>query len=92
MRKMGRKSPAGVGSQFLRSLAVFLSCRRSWQATARELNVHRQTVVYRMDRVAELTGRTLTETPDIAELWLALSAHELLTGEPLFERKGTTGS
>jgi PucR family transcriptional regulator, purine catabolism regulatory protein len=80
------------GSQFLRSLAVFLSCRRSWQATARELNVHRQTVVYRMDRVAELTGRTLTETPDIAELWLALSAHELLTGEPLFERKGTTGS
>ncbi|MGH3171534.1 MAG: PucR family transcriptional regulator [Trebonia sp.] len=72
------------GSQLLRSLAAFLSCRRSWQATARELNVHRQTVVYRMDRVAELTGRTLTDTADIAELWLALSAHELLTGEPAF--------
>jgi len=69
------------GRQLVRSLAVFLSCRRSWQATARELNVHRQTVVYRMERVAELTGRTLTETQDIAELWLALSAHELLTGE-----------
>jgi PucR family transcriptional regulator, purine catabolism regulatory protein len=68
------------GTELLHSLAVFLSCRRSWQAAARELNVHRQTVVYRMERVAELTGRTLTETPDIAELWLALSAHEILTG------------
>ena len=75
------------GSQLLRSLAVFLSCRRSWQAAARELNVHRQTVVYRMERVAELTGRTLTDTPDIAELWLALSAYELLTGEPVLERQ-----
>jgi purine catabolism regulator len=74
------------GRQLVRSLAVFLGCRRSWQATARELNVHRQTVVYRMERVAELTGRTLTDTADIAELWLALSAYELLTGEPAFER------
>jgi PucR family transcriptional regulator, purine catabolism regulatory protein len=73
------------GSQLLRSLAVFLNCRRSWQAAARELNVHRQTVVYRMERVAELTGRTLTETPDIAELWLALSAYELLTGTPVLD-------
>ena len=76
------------GSQLLRSLSVFLSCRRSWQAAARELNVHRQTVVYRMERVAELTGRTLTDTPDIAELWLALSAHELLTGEPAIRPQG----
>jgi PucR family transcriptional regulator, purine catabolism regulatory protein len=74
------------GTQLLRSLAVFLRCRRSWQAAAAELNVHRQTVVYRMERVAELTGRTLTDTPDIAELWLALSAHDLLTGAPVLDR------
>lgn len=80
------------GSQLLRSLAVFLSCRRSWQAAARALNVHRQTVVYRMERVAELTGRTVTDTPDIAELWLALSAHELLTGEPLLETGHRAGT
>lgn len=69
------------GSQLVRSLAAFLRCRRSWQRTATELNVHRQTVVYRMERVAQLTGRTLVESADIAELWLALSALELLTGE-----------
>jgi purine catabolism regulator len=71
------------GSQLVRSLAAFLRCRRSWQRTATELNVHRQTVVYRMERVAQLTGRTLVESADIAELWLALSALELLTGEPV---------
>jgi PucR family transcriptional regulator, purine catabolism regulatory protein len=73
----------GSGGELVRSLAVFLACRRSWQATARELSVHRQTVVYRMRRVAMLTGRKLTETADIAELWLAVSALELLTGESL---------
>jgi purine catabolism regulator len=70
-------------TDLLHSLAVFLACRRSWQATARHLNVHRQTVTYRMQRVSQLTGRTLSETADIAELWLALSALELLTGEPV---------
>jgi purine catabolism regulator len=72
-----------TGADLVRSLAVFLACRRSWQVTARQLSVHRQTVVYRMRRVAQLTGRTLTETADIAELWLALSALDLLTGEPV---------
>lgn len=66
--------------ELVRSLAAFLACRRSWQRTAERLSVHRQTVVYRMDRVEQITGRTLGETADIAELWLALSAHELLTG------------
>jgi purine catabolism regulator len=45
--------------------------------------VHRQTVFYRMERVEQITGRTLAETADIAELWLALSAHEVLTGSPV---------
>lgn len=70
--------------ELLRSLAAFLACRRSWQRTAERLSVHRQTVVYRMERVEQITGRTLSETADIAELWLALSAHEVLTGSPVW--------
>jgi PucR family transcriptional regulator, purine catabolism regulatory protein len=69
-----------TNGELVRSLAAFLACRRSWQRTAERLSVHRQTVVYRMERVEQITGRTLSETADIAELWLALSAHELLTG------------
>jgi DNA-binding PucR family transcriptional regulator len=38
-----------------------------------------ETVVYRMDRVQQLTGRTLTET-------LALSAYEILTGTSVLAR------
>jgi purine catabolism regulator len=74
------KYDRSTNGELLRSLAAFLACRRSWQRTAERLSVHRQTVVYRMERVEQITGRTLTETADIAELWLALSAHELLTG------------
>jgi purine catabolism regulator len=36
--------------------------------------VHRQTLVYRIERVEQLTGRQLQSTADVAELWLALQA------------------
>ena len=67
-------------SELVLSLAAFLTHRRSWQRTAAALHVHRQTVVYRMERVTQLTGRTLSETSDLAELWLAVSALEVLEG------------
>ncbi|MDA8312204.1 MAG: PucR family transcriptional regulator ligand-binding domain-containing protein [Actinomycetota bacterium] len=66
------------GTVLVTSLAAFLSHRRSWSRAAAALRVHRQTVVYRMRRVSELTGRDLAETADLAELWLAVSAHRLL--------------
>jgi purine catabolism regulator len=44
--------------------------------------VHKQTVLYRMRRVEQLTGRVLAETADLAELWVALQARSLLTGRP----------
>lgn len=66
------------GTDLVGSLATFLACRRSWSRSAEALHVHRQTVVYRMKKVAELTGRDLTETADLAELWHALTALALL--------------
>ncbi|WP_028921495.1 PucR family transcriptional regulator [Pseudonocardia acaciae] len=62
------------------SLAAFLSCQRSWQRTARALGVHKQTVFYRIRRVEQLTGRSLAETADLAELWVAMRARALLDG------------
>lgn len=56
------------------SLRVFLEENRSWQRAAARLHVHKQTLVYRMRRVEELTSRSLSETADVAELWLALQA------------------
>jgi purine catabolism regulator len=44
------------------------------------VGVHKQTLVYRMRRVEELTGRRLDRTEDVAELWLALRARDATTG------------
>jgi purine catabolism regulator len=65
-------------TELLDSLTVFLSCNRAWQRAAAELHVHKQTLVYRMRRVEELTGRKLSDTADVSELWLALQAQKLL--------------
>lgn len=63
----------------IRSLRQFLAANRSWQRTAAAMGVHKQTLVYRMRRVEELTGRRLDDTDDVAQLWLALKAHDLLS-------------
>lgn len=67
-------------SDLLPTLQAFLANQRSWQKTASALTVHRQTVLYRVRKIEQLTGRSLAETSDIAELWIALKAHELLAG------------
>ncbi len=66
------------GTDLVRSLSAFFAVQRSWQRCADFLHVHRQTVIYRMRRVEEITGRTLSETEDISILWLALRAYEIL--------------
>jgi purine catabolism regulator len=66
-------------SDMVTTLDAFLRCDRSWVKTAAALGVHRQTVVYRIRRIEQITGRKMAETATIAELWLALRAKDLLT-------------
>jgi purine catabolism regulator len=66
------------GTDLVYSLTSFLAMQRSWQRCAERLHVHRQTVIYRMRRVEQITGRTLSETEDISILWLALRARQIL--------------
>ena len=65
----------------LQTLEAFLQNQRSWQRTAAAMNVHRQTVLYRVRKIEELTGAQLSETADIAQLWLAVQARDLLNGK-----------
>jgi purine catabolism regulatory family protein/PucR-like helix-turn-helix protein len=67
------------GTELVHSLRVFLESNRSWKRATEELFVHKQTLVYRMRRIEELTGRRLSDTSDVAELWLALRAEEMLS-------------
>jgi purine catabolism regulator len=73
---------ASHDSRLVASLEAFLSEDRSWQKAAASLHIHRQTLVYRMRRVEELTGRRLGRTEDVAELWLALRAAEAAGRSP----------
>lgn len=67
------------GTDLVASLDTYLGCKRSWQESASRLAVHRQTVIYRMRRVEEITGRDLSVTSHIADLWLALRARDLMS-------------
>jgi PucR family transcriptional regulator, purine catabolism regulatory protein len=71
------------GTELVRSLGIFLSCNRSWQRAAKQLFVHKQTLVYRIRRVEELTNRRLDNTADVADLWLALQAGRSLGSQPV---------
>jgi PucR family transcriptional regulator, purine catabolism regulatory protein len=59
-------------ADLVHSLEEFLRANRSWQRAAEALFVHKQTLVYRMKRVEELTGRRLDDIGHIAEFWFAL--------------------
>ncbi len=56
------------------SVRVFLRNNSIWQASADELAIHRQTLVYRLKKVEQLTGLKPTTTEGSARLWLALAA------------------
>jgi purine catabolism regulatory family protein/PucR-like helix-turn-helix protein len=67
-------------SELLPTLAALLRNDRSPTKTAAELFIHRQTLVYRVRRIEELTERSLSRTDDVVELWLAIKALEIVNG------------
>lgn len=75
-------------TELVRTLAVLLRNNRSPTATAAELFIHRQTLVYRMRRIEQLTSRSLSSTEDVVELWLALRAVEVVEGSTLLGAAG----
>jgi DNA-binding PucR family transcriptional regulator len=62
----------------LRTLRTWLACGGSADAAAKALSCHPNTVRYRLNRITEHTGRSVTNPQDVTELSLALQA-DLLT-------------
>jgi purine catabolism regulator len=60
------------------TLRAYLDADGSVAAVAERLIVHRNTVRYRLQQIEKLTGRSLARTADRVQLWLALSAGDLL--------------
>ncbi|GLU39852.1 PucR family transcriptional regulator [Pseudomonas sp. NBRC 100443] len=62
------------GAALLPTLLAFLENDGNWKATAFDLGIHRQTLVYRLKLVEQLTGLKPTSTNGIARFWIALQA------------------
>jgi PucR family transcriptional regulator, purine catabolism regulatory protein len=60
------------------TLFCYLKNDRRWEETAAELGIHRQTLSYRLRRIADETGRDLSRTADLSALWIACHAWESL--------------
>jgi hypothetical protein len=66
----------------VQTLRAFLDNGQNASDAARTLNVHQNTVTYRLRRIRELTGYDLRKLDDVLLLRLALRANDLLTFRP----------
>lgn len=69
---------AANDSNLVESLRVYFEVNRSWQEGARRLDIHKQTLVYRIKKVEELTGADMKDFGVQAELFLAIRTWHLL--------------
>ncbi|TCV66190.1 purine catabolism regulator [Pseudomonas fluorescens] len=76
------------GSNLIRTLNIFLEQNRSWQKSAQVLSVHKQTLVYRIRWIEEITGRSLDDTEGVVALWIALRSMEIALDGPLNDPGG----
>ncbi|PVX73171.1 PucR family transcriptional regulator [Paraburkholderia unamae] len=79
------------GTALLPTLMTFLENDGNWKSAAFDLTIHRQTLVYRLKQIEQLTGVKPTTTDGITRLWLALKAGKaanLLSDAPLKSSDG----
>lgn len=62
------------GAMLLTTLVTFLQYDGNWKTAAFDLGIHRQTLVYRLKLVEQLTGLKPTTTNGIARFWIAIQA------------------
>jgi hypothetical protein len=60
-------------SDLLRTLRIFLDLSCSWSKTAARLHIHVNTLRYRIRRIEEISGKSLTVPADRIDLYLALA-------------------
>ena len=70
--------PAAANDWLVASLTALLESGCRWSEAADALGVHRHTLRYRMERLAEQTGRHPDKPQQRMELWLAVKAAQAL--------------
>ncbi|MEU9803415.1 helix-turn-helix domain-containing protein [Streptomyces sp. NPDC051000] len=75
-----RALPEVEQTTLLETLHTWFASGGSTAVAAKRLHCHRNTVLYRLNRIAELTGRRTTDAESSAELYVALQAVRLGSG------------
>lgn len=75
-----RALPEAERITLLDTLHAWFTSDGSTTRAAERLHCHRNTVLYRLNRIAELTGRRTTDAESSAELYIALQAMRLGSG------------
>lgn len=75
-----RTLPEAERDTLLETLHTWFASGGSTAAAAQRLHCHRNTVLYRLNRITELTGRRTTDAEASAELYVALQAVRLGSG------------
>ena len=70
--------PAADNDRLVESLTALLDSGCRWSEAADTLGVHRHTLRYRMERLAEQTGKHPDKPHERMELWLAVKAAQAL--------------
>ncbi|WPB90729.1 PucR family transcriptional regulator [Streptomyces malaysiensis] len=63
---------AGVGPPIAEALAAYLRAHGQWEQAARELDLHRNTLRYRIGRARSILGVDLTDADVTSRLWLLM--------------------
>ncbi|HJZ45623.1 MAG TPA: helix-turn-helix domain-containing protein [Roseiflexaceae bacterium] len=66
------------GAELLKTLEAFFANLGNLARTAEALHVHRNTLLYRLDRIGEISGLNLDDAEDRLALWIALKANRVL--------------
>lgn len=60
------------GSDLTLTLSEYIRCGLNVTRAAKKLNIHRQSMIYRLHRIEDLTGLSLSDPDNIYLLWTAL--------------------
>jgi purine catabolism regulator len=66
------------GGELLKTLDAYFSHLGNLRATSEALHVHRNTLLYRLERIKQISGKDLDNAEEYFALWLALRAHRVL--------------
>jgi len=66
------------GGELLKTLEAYFNHLANLRATSEALHIHRNTLLYRLERIKEISGMDLNNAEQYFALWLALRAHRVL--------------